>query len=89
MVTFIGWLHIYYPSSCQLLKLCIVNVGTVQGQDISTVIYRWHKHKTVVGGSRSEADIRWHGFIGMYVDMHLYTSLLLPAIGMPACTLEY
>ena len=80
--------HVHHVPVRQLLKLLIVDVCPVHGEDLIMLVMARRKHEGVVGGSGREADVTWHALIGMYDGMDLDAAFLLTRPGMPAHALE-
>ena len=64
-----------------LLKLSIVDIGTIQGNDIPPVQRGRQEHKRVVGGCGSEADVRWNSLVGLDYTVYFDTPFFLPVLG--------
>ena len=71
-----------------LLKLRIVDVGTIPGNDIPPVQRGRQEHKRVIGGCGSEADVRWNSLVGLDYTVHFDTPFLFTCFGMSAHAFE-
>ena len=76
------------PVAGELLKLGVVDVCPVDGQDVAPVVVGGAEHEAVVRGCGREAEVGGDALVGMYVGVHLHASLLPARLRMPAHTLE-
>jgi len=75
-------------SLCQLLKLLIVDICTVQGNDLLMLEMAWGEHEGIVGSGRGELHVTMYSLVCMNDGMHLYATLLLSRLRMPSHALE-
>ncbi|CCX48544.1 unknown [Bacteroides sp. CAG:927] len=80
--------HIYHSSFGKLLKLFIVDVGTVHRHDIPFVERRGFEHEGIVGGRRGELYVRRNALVGVDYSVNLDAALLLAGLGMPPNSFE-
>ena len=80
--------HIDGSAPGKLPGLGVVDIGPVDGGDVILHVIGGLQHEAVVGGRRSEPDVGRDALVGVNARMHLDPAFLLPALGMPAGSLE-
>lgn len=74
---------------CQFLKLLIVNIGPVYGQNVPLIQGSGFQHERVIGGCGSELNVRGDALVSVDDSMRLYTAFLPVCFRMTADTFEY
>lgn len=72
----------------QFLKLFIVDICTIQGNDFIMLEMAGGEHEGIVGSGRGELYVTVNSFVCMNDGMHFYASFLLSRLRMPSHTLE-
>ncbi len=70
------------------LKLGIVDISSVKGQDIAAVVVGGAEHKGVPLCRRGETNVGGHKLVGMNVGVNFDAALLFPGLRMPPDTFE-
>ena len=72
----------------QFLKLFIVDICTIQGNDFIMLEMAGSEYEGIVGSGRGELHVTVNSLVCMNDGMHLYATLLLSRLGMTAHALE-
>ena len=72
----------------KFLKLLVVDIRTVQGNDLLMLEMAGGEHEGIVGGGGGELHVTMHSLVCVNDGMHLYATFLLSRLGMPSHALE-
>ena len=72
----------------QFLKLLIVDICTVKGNNLPVLEMAGGEHEGVVGSGGGELHVTMYSLVCMNDGMHLYATLLLSCLGMTSHALE-
>ena len=80
--------HIEDVPLCELFKLLVVDIRTVEGHNLVVHEMAGSEHEKVIGCGRSELNVTIHALIGMDDGMNLYAAFLPPRLRMTPNTFE-